>query len=135
MRSRCTRATAVLAPPEKASEKTVPDKGPSKRSRGALQAVTMITSPGGATSIMDGKPDTACTTPCSIDASPGRHTVTLNLSGYQLERRDVDVGSSPQELPAVVLVPIGGTLVLTSVPTRSPETIRSMLRSSSMLKT
>jgi hypothetical protein len=34
-----------------------------------------------------------------------------------MERRDVDVGSSPQEMPAVVLHAIGGTLLLTSDPT------------------
>jgi DNA-binding beta-propeller fold protein YncE len=65
---------------------------------------------------MDGKPETGCTTPCSIDAGPGRHTISLNLAGYQLERREVDVGSSPQEMPAVVLHPYGGTVWLTSVP-------------------
>lgn len=65
---------------------------------------------------MDGKPETACTTPCAIDAAPGRHTVAINLAGYQLERREVDVGSSAQEMPAVVLHPFGGTVWLTSVP-------------------
>jgi hypothetical protein len=65
---------------------------------------------------MDGNSETACTTPCSIDAAPGRHTVALSVPGYQLERREVDVGSSPQEMPAVVLHPIGGTVWLTSVP-------------------
>ncbi len=100
-------------PAEKASaEKTSPPRRP----RASVQAVTIISSPGGATATMDGKPETACTTPCSIDAGPGRHTVAINLSGYQLERREVDVGSSPQEMPAVVLHPFGGTVWLTSVP-------------------
>ena len=96
-----------------------PEKDPGTKrtpSRRALQAVTIISSPGGATAVMDGKPETGCTTPCSIDAGPGRHTISLNLAGYQLERREVDVGSSPQEMPAVVLHPFGGTVWLTSVP-------------------
>jgi hypothetical protein len=38
------------------------------------------------------------------------------MAGYQLERREVDVGSSPQEMPAVVLHPFGGTVWLTSEP-------------------
>jgi hypothetical protein len=40
----------------------------------------------------------------------------ISLPGYQLESRDVDVGSSPQELPAVVLRPIVGTLYVLSEP-------------------
>jgi serine/threonine-protein kinase len=88
----------------------------SRKASAALQPVTIITSPGGATAIMDGKPETTCTTPCSIDAARGRHTVAINMPGYQSERRDVDVGSSPQEMPAVVLQPFGGTVWLTSVP-------------------
>jgi len=88
----------------------------SRKANAALQPVTIITSPGGATATMDGKPETTCTTPCSIDAPRGRHTVAINMPGYQSERRDVDVGSSPQEMPAVVLQPFGGTVWLTSVP-------------------
>ena len=38
------------------------------------------------------------------------------MPGFQLERREVDVGTSPQELPAVVLRAQGGTLWLTSTP-------------------
>ena len=84
--------------------------------RASAQPVTIISSPGGATAELDGRSDTACSTPCSIDASPGRHTLALTLPGYQIERREVDVGSSPMELPAIVLHAPGGTLMLTSTP-------------------
>ena len=109
------------APPDetKSAPDTPPPERPSKAPRprvAAAQPVMIISSPGGATATLDGKPETACNTPCQIDASPGRHTVALNLSGYQLERREVDVGSSAMEMPAVVLHPIGGTVWLTSVP-------------------
>jgi hypothetical protein len=87
-----------------------------RRSRAMPQPVLIISSPGGAMATMDGKSETACTTPCSIDATPGRHSLAITMPGYQLEHRDVDVGSSPQELPAVVLQPFGGTVWLSSVP-------------------
>ncbi len=80
------------------------------------QSVMMISSPGGARATLDGRPETACTTPCEIDAMPGRHTVEFNLKGYQIEHREAFVGSSPMEMPAVVLRPLGGTLWLTSIP-------------------
>jgi len=89
---------------------------PAPQVKAMAQAVTFISSPGGATAELDGRSDTACTTPCSIDASPGRHTLTLTLQGYQVERREIDVGSSAMELPAIVLHAHGGTLMLTSVP-------------------
>ncbi|HEV3196492.1 MAG TPA: serine/threonine-protein kinase [Bryobacteraceae bacterium] len=106
----------VAAKPPEPEPGAEPPKRPSRRSSATPQAVTIISSPGGATATMDGNSETACTTPCSIDAAPGRHTVALSVPGYQLERREVDVGSSPQEMPAVVLHPIGGTVWLTSVP-------------------
>lgn len=94
----------------------VAKRSPSMRTPVGPQPVTIISSPGGATATMDGKPDTTCTTPCAIDATPGRHSVSISMPGFQMERREVDVGSSPQELPAVVLRAQGGTLWLTSTP-------------------
>jgi hypothetical protein len=40
----------------------------------------------------------------------------VTLDGYQTEYREVDVGTSPVEMTAVVLRARGGTLMLTSVP-------------------
>ena len=68
-----------------------------------LQPVAVISSPGGATAVLDGRADTACTTPCSLEAMPGRHTIALTLQGYQVEHREVQVGSGPLEIPAVVM--------------------------------
>jgi hypothetical protein len=78
--------------------------------------VTVISSPGSATATLDGRPETACTTPCSLEASPGRHTIAITMPGYQIEHREVEVGSAPLELPAVLLRAPSGTLMLTSVP-------------------
>ncbi len=82
----------------------------------ARQPVTVISSPGGATAVMDGRSETTCRTPCSIDAAPGRHTVTVSMDGYQMQRHEVDVASSPVEMLPLVLHPTGGTLMLSSVP-------------------
>ena len=42
--------------------------------------------------------------------------IAVSLDGYQAERREIDVGRSPLELPAIILHAHGGTLMLTSVP-------------------
>jgi hypothetical protein len=78
--------------------------------------VAIISSPGGATATLDGDPEKACKAPCSLDATPGRHTISITMPGYQIEHRDVDVESSPVETLPVVLRPLGGTLLLASVP-------------------
>ena len=52
----------------------------------------------------------------SAFATPGRHTVALTMPGYQIEHRDVEVGSSPVELPAVILRAPSGTLMVSSDP-------------------
>jgi hypothetical protein len=80
------------------------------------QPVQVGSSPSGAIATMDGLADTACTTPCTLEAAPGRHTVELRKGGYDVERREVDVTSSALELPAIVLRSVQGTLMLTSDP-------------------
>jgi hypothetical protein len=82
----------------------------------ATQSVTIVSSPGGATATLDGRADAACTTPCSLEATRGRHLLSITLPGYQVEHRDVSVGASPLELPSVMLRSLGGTLMLTSTP-------------------
>jgi serine/threonine-protein kinase len=82
----------------------------------ATQPVSIISSPGGATATLDGNPSKACKAPCSLDAAPGRHNISITMPGYQIEHRDVDVESSPVETLPVVLRPLGGTLLLASVP-------------------
>ena len=102
----------------KAPAKRVPVDEAAGKARGKAadtpQAVTIISSPGGATATIDGR--ASCRTPCSLDALPGRHTLSVVLPGYQVEQRQVDLGSSPQELPAIMLRAQSGTLMLTSSP-------------------
>jgi serine/threonine-protein kinase len=82
----------------------------------AVQPVTVITSPSGATAMLDGRTDAVCTTPCTLDALAGRHSITLKLAGHQTEQREFSVGSGPLELPIVVLRAPSGVLMLTSTP-------------------
>ncbi len=80
------------------------------------EPISIISSPGGATATVDGHPEMACTTPCTINVLPGKHTVAVTLPGYGIEHRDIFVGSYPMEMQAVVLRATGGTLMLTSEP-------------------
>jgi serine/threonine-protein kinase len=87
------------------------------------QPVQVITSPGGATAILDGQRSTACATPCSLTATPGRHTISVSMPGYQVERRDVEVGTGPLELAPMILRAPYGTLMLSSVPEGAAVTV------------
>ncbi len=78
--------------------------------------VSIISSPGGASATVDGRSDSSCNTPCSIDVAPGKHTLIVSMPGYQVERREFEVGHEPPDLPAVTLHVITGTLMLTSSP-------------------
>ena len=83
----------------------------------APQSVAVVSSPAGAIAMLDGQADTACTTPCTLEAAAGRHSLELKKSGYDVEHRDVDVGSSTRELPPIVMRSVQGTLMLSSDPT------------------
>ena len=105
------------APGERASQEA--QKSLEKRTPRPIATtapITVVSSPGGATATLDGRPETACKTPCSLDATSGRHNILVTMPGYQTEHRQVDVGSGPIELPPVILRAPGGTLMLTSVP-------------------
>jgi serine/threonine-protein kinase len=82
----------------------------------STQPVAIISSPGGATATLDGDPQKACKAPCSLDATPGRHTISITMPGYQIEHREVEVLSSPVEMLPVILRSLGGTLLLASKP-------------------
>jgi len=124
------------APPEQKSTETEEasrpahhESAPPVRQAAAPQradetvAVSVVSSPGGATATLDGRPDQACKTPCSLNALPGRHTVAITMPGYQVEHQDVVVGSNPVELQPVMLHALSGTLALTSSPTGATVTI------------
>jgi serine/threonine-protein kinase len=106
---------AEAQPPEPRAEAPA-RRTPPARVSAAPQPVLVSSSPAGAIATLDGQAYTACTTPCTQDAAPGRHTIELRKSGYAVERREVEVTSSAMELPVVVLRSVQGTLMLTSDP-------------------
>ena len=91
-------------------------RAPPPRVSAGPQTVSIVTSPKGAVATLDSEQDTACATPCTLEAPPGHHTLVLTKSGYEMKRIDVEVGSNPVELPAEVLRAILGTLMLSSDP-------------------
>jgi len=108
--------------PEAERIKAVPE--PAVRANAAAaQEVMLLSSPAGATATVDGNRALSCTTPCSLMIPQGRHAVTLQLAGSQIERRDFTVGASPLELASVPMRPAGGTLMLTSVPAGATITV------------
>ena len=78
--------------------------------------VSVATIPPDATAMLDNRPDSACTTPCALDATPGQHIVSISRQGYQTEHRPVTVANAAVELPTVALRVPGGVLMLASTP-------------------
>jgi serine/threonine-protein kinase len=78
--------------------------------------ISVSTIPSDATAMLDNRPDSACTTPCALDAMPGPHMVSFSRAGYQTENRPVTVAGTAVELPPVALRVPGGVLMLASVP-------------------
>lgn len=78
--------------------------------------VSVATIPADATAMLDDRPDSACTTPCALDAAPGKHMVSISRQGYQTEHRAVTVAGAAVELPTVALRVPGGVLMLASIP-------------------
>jgi predicted Ser/Thr protein kinase len=116
------------APPKATPAPPISRPAPSRASTppvrgGGTQTVAVITSPGGATAMIDGKSDSACKTPCELDASPGKHIVAISMPGYQIERREVEVGRSGVEMPAIILRAQTGTLMISSTPIGATITI------------
>jgi len=102
-------------PPPPEQTESAPRRSPVRNAPSPVN-VLITSSPGGATATLDGDPAAACITPCSLIAASGNHTIAVTMPGYQIEHRYLVVGSSPLELPPVVLRAVGGTLMLTSDP-------------------
>jgi len=90
---------------------------PARQLEPVEQEVTITSSPGGATATLDGDPHVTCKTPCTLEALPGRHTIAVTMPGYDVEHREVEVGTNSVEIPTVGLRSLGGTLYLASEPT------------------
>src|SRR5579885_2164582 len=110
------KETHPEAVPPAASPAPLPAAQPARPASGITYPVQVVSSPGGATVELDGRSQTACTAPCSVNATPGRHTIAIMMPGYQVEHREVDIGTGGIELPPVILRAIGGTLMVSSQP-------------------
>ena len=111
------------APAESAPAKAAPEGPPRVNAvpepavrASAAPEVTFLSSPPGATAVVDANSALSCATPCSLHLPQGRHWVAVALAGYQVDRRDFTVGTRPLEVAPFALRAIGGTLLLTSVP-------------------
>jgi serine/threonine protein kinase len=100
-----TGAPVRPAPPQTSSDSSSP-----------YLKVSVTTIPPDATAMLDNRPDSACTTPCSLDATPGPHVVTISRQGYQTEHRPVTVSDSAIELSPIALRVPGGVLMVASTP-------------------
>jgi serine/threonine-protein kinase len=117
-----TRAATPDAKPSPLSRPPVERKAAPPPRPGTPQDVLVMSSPPGATARLDSNPTQSCTTPCTLSAPPGKHTVSIAAPGHLLELREITVGSAPLELP-VTLHASGGTLMLNSTPEKATVSI------------
>jgi serine/threonine-protein kinase len=99
------------------------------RAAGKAQDVSVSTYPSGANAVIDGGDGPSCVTPCTLQVPPGRHSLSLQLEGYQEERRDLHVGDEAQEEPLISLRKTAGVLMITTVPEGATITINNKVQS------
>ncbi len=73
--------------------------------------VRVVTTPPGAAIEIAGQPPSGKISPADVDLPPGKHIVRATLAGSNAASREIEVGSSPQEV-SLELTPIGTRLVL-----------------------
>ena len=80
-------------------------------------SVDLLSDPPGARIVIDGRPETSCTAPCTLSLRNGRHTLTAEENGYTIARRILNV---PDETSVYVpLAKAEGILLVTSTPAGS----------------
>ncbi|MFB3828423.1 MAG: serine/threonine-protein kinase [Bryobacteraceae bacterium] len=109
--------------PEREPEPAPRPKPAAVRTPARPAPVAVVTNPPGATASLDGRADTECKTPCTLQALPGRHSVSITMPGFMVERREIEVAGGAYELPLITLRGTGGTLMLTTVPPGAAVTI------------
>lgn len=78
------------------------------------RAARVVTNPPGAQVVVDGKPELACTTPCSVELPMGRHTLATTMNGYRRAQR---IFNLPAEAEVFInLEKAAGTLMIKSDP-------------------
>ena len=106
-----SKPSPMSAPEDRQEPKAAPP-----RLSAIPQLISLSSRPPGATAMIDGDSAVSCTTPCSLEAAPGTHTVSVSLAGHPTMRRTVQVAGAPLTLEPVEFVAQGGTVMLTSVP-------------------
>jgi serine/threonine protein kinase len=90
------------------------------------QPILIRSSPVGAKVVFDGKPDSACTTPCSVPLPNGRHTMEATFAGY---RPILRVFESPRESEFYLsMTRAGGTLLVRTIPPGASVRINGEVR-------
>jgi hypothetical protein len=98
---------------------------PKKESTRPSHSVEILvkSQPAGATAILDGLLGTACVTPCSLKASTGEHTISLNHPGFKPLTRPMSVHDASFDRPVLTMAQAQGTLMLQSDPPGATITI------------
>lgn len=118
------------AAPQASTPQPVPDAGERPRTpNGAPDALSQpsqnaglvqeefLSDPPGAKITVDNRPDLACTAPCSLQLTNGRHTASAVSTGYNIARR---IFSVPEDTSLFIpMTRNAGILVLTSTPSGS----------------
>jgi len=104
-------AIPPVAPPQR-----VPRSLPAQPPPSSLaQVVRIVTTPPGATAVLDNDSSKTCTSPCSFQVPSGRHALSLALAGYRQEYRLLDV-SGPRDLVVTLTQPTGTVRVVSDPP-------------------
>jgi hypothetical protein len=96
---------------------------------GKAQEISVASNPPGANAVIDGSSGPNCITPCTLEVSPGLHSLSLRLDGYQEERREVRVGAESQEVPFISLRKAEGVLMISTVPSGATISINDRVQS------
>ncbi len=109
---------AEIKPPRTDTSPLPTPKPPEQRPEPARpareeQALQVVTNPPGATIVLDDDQTKRCSSPCSFQALPGRHTLALSMAGYRPALRIADIGRQPQEL-FIELEKAAGVVIITA---------------------
>jgi serine/threonine protein kinase len=108
-------APPVAEPPKEQVPVATAKSTPPSRTP-ALIDVLVSSEPPGASAQLDGSPENSCTTPCTLSATPGRHSIVLTHAGFRDATRDVQVSADMSDLPTILLAAANGVLMLQTQP-------------------
>ncbi len=105
----------TTSPGGAAAPASAPASPPTGKQAAASQSVRLSTVPEGVALIIDGKSDSQCQSPCSVELPAGRHTVVARKEGYYPLAKDFNVDSDHPEL-SFTLGPVTGSLLVSTDP-------------------